>query len=465
MQKVKKIMLNSLQKISTFVRRTRPSPRRAGPAVLYLRTATGYSTDRMHSEYALSTHRSVLTTLPLAVSFGAIPLATAAARLTGTSGQASPFLPWLLLAGVGTLAAMRRPAPGAPGRRGFFFGAALLLILVVGLVLHAPDMIIALGPLLPRLTELSPLVMLLLCLLWATTCGLPDRADLQRFGAFLGTLSLADLAVETAIYRAAPAMRLLGDADVLAGLLLVSLCAGLKPGDTEKGMSEPDQGRPLWRALTLIGLLACLSRPGLFAGAWVMICFGRGSLARRTAIAIVCVVLLAGTFLLPITPSDSGRFVDYWLWLESIGLWSKAPLTLLTGFSHAVPLPIDFPSGVVPIWETVTGSPTAFGVSLSQVPSFWLRATLGWGLGAPLLLLVVLIPLLLRRPTRMGAGLTAALFAQAMSTPLLFDPAMAAPVGLAFILALGTPTRKAPTRPAPVETPPDPASEWDLRPL
>lgn len=423
----------------------------------------------MHSRKAQQPGRTGLTGLPLAVSYGAVPLAMAFTGLAGMSVDVSLFLPWLILAAIGTLTALFRPTPGAPARTGRVFNAALFALFAAGLASYAPGLVTALAPTLPHLRELSPLVMLLLCVLWGATCGLPDRADLQRFGAFLGTLCIIDLAIEAAMFRAVPAVRLIGNADVLAGLLLVSLCAGLRPGQGERGMREPDQGCPLWRGLVMLGLLACLSRPGLFAGAWVVLCFGRGSLGRRALYSGACAALLAGTFLLPLTASDSARFVDSWLWIEALRLWGTEPATLLTGFSLSVPLPIKFPEGMTAVWETATGTSTLFGVSVSQVPSFWLRSVLAWGLAAPLLVLATLLPMLLRRPTRLGAGLTAALFAQGMSTPLLYDPAMAAPVGLAFILALGRPKPKTdiPT-PHPVHTvepAPDPVSEWDLRPL
>lgn len=438
-----------------------------GGSRLYLGAATGYSTNLMHSTRSSQPGRTGLAGLPLAVSYGAVPLAVAATGLTGMSVDVSPFLPWLAIAAIGTLAAMFRPSPGAPPRSGRVFNAALFALFAAALVAYAPGLMAALAPALPHLHELSPLVMLLLCALWGATCGLPDRADLQRFGALLGALCVIDLAVEAAMFRAVPAVRLIGNADVLAGLLLVSLCAGLRPGQGERGMREPDQGRPLWRGLVMLGLLACLSRPGLFAGAWVILCLGRGSLGRRALYCGACVALLAGTFLLPLTASDSARFVDSWLWIEALKLWATDPATLLTGFSQSTPLPITFPEGMAAVWETATGSSTLFGVSVSQVPSFWLRSALAWGLAAPLLVLATLIPLLLRRPSRMGAGLTAALFAQGMSTPLLYDPAMAAPVGLAFILALRLP---GPAADSPAKRPirdaaPDPVGEWDLRPL
>jgi hypothetical protein len=469
-QKVRKSYLEILEKILSGQMEESGS-RRAG--MLYLGAATGYSTDRMHSDHAPSPDRAGLRALPLAASFVAIPLASAGARFIDASGESAAFLPWLLLAGIGVLAALRRPAPGEPPRRSFPFGVALFTMLCAGLILYTPALVSGLAPLLPHLAELSPLVMLLLCFLWAATFGLPDRADLQRYGALLGALCLADLVLELALFRAVPAVRLIGNADILAGLLLVSLCAGLRPGESEGGLPEPDQGRPLWRGLVMLGLLACLSRPGLFAGAWVFLCFGRGGLGRRALYCALCAALFAATFYLPATASDSARFVDYWLWLEALRLWGQDPAALLTGFPLSTPLPIDFPMGMGPIWEAATRSPTPFGVSVSQIPSFWLRAIMGWGLAAPATLLAVLIPLLLRRPTRLGAGLTAALFAQGMSTPLLYDPAMAAPIGLAFILALRLPENTVAQQPEPTAAPheatpdagTDPVDEWDLRPL
>jgi hypothetical protein len=448
--------------------------------ILYLGPATGYSTVLMQSTRATPPGRTGMTALPLAVSYGAVPLASAAAGLTGTGGVFAPFLPWLLLAGAGTVAAMLRPGRGRASRTGRAFNVALFALLAAGLFLYAPGLATALAPAAAHLHALSPPIMLLLCLLWAATCGLPDRADLQRFGALLGFLCIADLAVETAVLRAVPAVRLIGDADVLAGLLLVALCAGLRPGPAERGMVEPDQGRPLWRGLVMLGLLACLSRPGLFAGAWVVLCFGRGSLGRRALYAVASLVLLGASFLLPVTASDSMRFVDYWLWLEALKLWAGSPLTLLTGFSLSAPLPVEFPAAMTAVWETATGSSTLFGVSIAQVPSFWLRSVMAWGVLVPLALLAALLWLLVRRPSRMGAGLAAALFAQGMSTPLLYDPATAAPVLLAFMLALRRPgPEPGPSRidsatapdqtPGPAPTPPpdaqDVVDEWDLRPL
>ncbi|MDC0336480.1 hypothetical protein OAN24_06280 [Pseudodesulfovibrio sp.] len=426
--------------------------------------------------------RARLSSIPLAVAYGAVPLGAAAARLMGGSATVSTSMPWLLLAGIGAILAMHRPTPGAPSTKGFFFKATLFMLLVVGLVMYAPDIIGAQITLLPYFRESTPLLFLLFCGLWASTCGLPDRGDFQRFGALLGVLCLIDLVTEVTVYQAVPTIRWIGNADMLAGLLLVSVCAGLKPGGNDGGAHEPDQGRTVWRVLTLLGLMACLSRTGLFAAAWVVLCFGRGLFRYRALSSLLCIGLLALTFFLPPTTSDAVRYTDYWLWVEALRLYAEAPAILLTGFPIDVPLPVQFPAGMAPIWELATGTPSSFGAFLTQVPSFWLRLTMAWGMAAPMLLLVVLFILLFRRLTRMGAGLTAALFAQGMSTPLLYDPTMAVAIGLGFILALAKPAvrpnvkKNEPKEPAmeseaapesdPTPDPePNPVDEWNLKPL
>lgn len=408
---------------------------------LYLTAPKGYSTCHMNAIKGTSPQRVGLAAVPLAVAYGAIPLGNAAARFSGATGDVSPNLPWLLLVGLGTILAMHRPTPGAHSRKRFLFNAGLFVLTVAALFIYSSGIIAAQTALIPYLFELSPLIFLLFCGLWASTCGLPDRADFQRFGALLGSLCVFDLGSEVILYHAVPTIRWIGNADVLAGLLLVSLCAGLKPGGNEGGIPEPDQGRTLWRVLTLLGVLACLSRTGLFAAAWVVLCFGRSRLRTRLLFSLTCVLFLVGTFFLPATSTDAVRYTDYWLWVEALRLYAENSMTLFTGFPINMPLPVNFPVGMGPIWEAATGSPSTFGAFLPQVPSFWLRLTMGWGIGAPLILLTVMFVLLLNRLTRMGAGLTAALFAQGMTTPLLFDPAMCISIGLAFGVAISLPPR------------------------
>jgi len=403
--------------------------------------------------------RGWLSLAPLVAAFAALPLWEAATRLGAPA--LSPTAPWAALAALGLLLALLRPAPGAPARSNPAFRVALVGLLVGALTRYLPDAVYFMRSGLPYLGEGAPVAYLLFGVLWARTCGLPDRADFQRFGALLGSLCLVDLACELALFRAVPTVRLIGNADVLAGLLLLSLCAGLRPGGNQGGAYEPDQGRGIWRALILVGLLACFSRTGLFGAAWVILCFGRGSFARRALLASLCLLGLGATFFLPPTASDAIRYTDYWLWLEAVRLFSADPSLLLSGLPVNDALPLTFPVGMSAIWEAAVGSPSIFGVFVAQVPSFWLRLTLAWGALMPATLLVVVFGLLLRRLTRFGAGLVSALFAQGMTTPLLFDPATGVCVALAFTLAL-TPVPESDPEPQPVGLP-DPVEEWDLR--
>ncbi|QJB55667.1 hypothetical protein HFN16_04305 [Pseudodesulfovibrio sp. zrk46] len=420
--------------------------------------------------------RGRLTAVPLAVAYVAVPLGTAASHYTGGSGNVTPVAPWLLLAGLGTLSAMYRPRPGDAASGGFFFKLAMFVLMLAGMVFYAADILSLVMPYLPYLKEFSPFVFLLFCGLWVSTMGMPDRADFQRFGGLLGLFCVVDSVAEAAVYQSLPAIRWIGNADVLAAFLLVALCAGLKPGSNEGGCTEPDQGNRWWRLLTMLGLLLCLSRTGLFAAAWVVLCFGRGLFRWRLAYAILCALLIGGSFFLPPSPSDAVRYTDYWLWVEAMRLAAEGHPFLFTGFPIDQPLPVKFPVSMGAIWEAATGQPAVLGVHLTEVPSFWLRLLFAWGLAVPLLLLLILFILLFRRLTRMGAGLVAALFAQGMTTPLIYDPAQAIAICLGFILALSAPREYLSTRresdefifdeeARSVESPDASSDDWSLRPL
>ena len=405
-----------------------------------------------------------------------IPLGLTLTSFLGSSVEMSPTLPWLLLAGLGTMHAMLYRTSGVPIKKRFIFEIAMFLVLITILVLYTHDIFRQLEPCTPYIAEAIPLIFIFFCALWIKTFGMPNRADLQRYGALLGLLCVIDLVAEAALYQAAPTVRWIGNVDVLAGLLLVALCASLRPGTNDGGVYEPDQGHRIWRILIMVGIAACLSRTGLFAAAWIYLCFGRGRKLVRVACSLLFLALIGLTFLLPITPSDAVRYIDYWLWVESIRLYTKSPMLLLTGFPIGSALPISFPMGMSGIWEAATGSPAMMGVYLPQVPSFWLRLTLAWGIGVPLALLATIFSLLFRHLTRMGAGLIAALFAQGMTSPLLFDPAMAAAIGFAFFLVLSKSERVSNSKvektekyeiPPKPETPTKagPVEEWNIRPL
>jgi len=414
--------------------------------------------------------KSRLLNIPLAVAYLAVPLGTGLCRAMGYVPLFSPYLPWALLAAIGVAHAILFRHSGDRLKKRFFFELLVVFGCVAVLYFNRELFIRQLNYAMQVIPELTPVIILGFCWLWGKTFGVPDRSAFQRYGAVLGVFCLLDLGVQLGLYHAVLGERFLGDANVLSGLLLVSLCAGLKPGPADGGLFEPDQGSTTLRALIFVGLAVCLSRTGLFAAGWIILCFGRGSRLTRIGLALGAFLLVIVTFLLPPTTSDLGRYVDYWLWAKSLGLFAHEPSLLLFGLPFGRPLPISFPLEMATIWEMVTGHSALLGVEINQISSFWLRLLLGWGGIIPVLLLGGLFTLLFRRLTRMGAGLAAALFVQGMSTPLLYDPTSGAVFGLALILAVSRLDRKLPLVGTGSAIPrshgeTDPVREWDLRPL
>nr|WP_321259706.1 hypothetical protein [uncultured Pseudodesulfovibrio sp.] len=413
-----------------------------------------------------------LASFPLAVAYVAVPLATILSVFMPSARPVSSFLPWLLLAGVGAIYAMLFRRSGARLKKRFFFEVGMFITLVVIMAENGPNFVHQLEHLVPVVIELTPVVMLVFCFLWIITFGLPDRADFQRYGGLLGLLCLIDLAIEVSVYHSAPITRWIGNIDILAGLLLLSLCASLRCGENDGGVYEPDQGRSAWRLLILLGIAATLSRTGLFAAGWIFLCFGRGTKTVRTVVLLAFFLLIGVTFLLPTTSSEAVRYVDYWLWAKSLSLFVSDPMLLLTGLPLTKALPLTFPPGMNGLWEAATGALALMGAHLPQVSAFWLRLVLGWGMVLPGLCLVVLFVLLYRRMSRLGAGLFVVLFTQGMVAPLLFDPALGVAMGLAFFLALSCSEPLPNVRTTSIsesssspDADHDPVVEWDMRPL
>ncbi|WP_281760277.1 hypothetical protein [Pseudodesulfovibrio nedwellii] len=426
----------------------------------------------MKQEQPVSGAATRLAPFPLAIAYVAVPLVAVLSVFMPSTRPVSPVLPWLLLAGVGVIYAMLFRRSGARLKKRFFFEVGMFITLVFIVVKNGQDLIHQLKIFVPVVVELTPVVMLVFCFLWIITFGLPDRADFQRYGGLLGLLCLIDLAVEASIYHSAPVTRWIGNIDILAGLLLLSLCASLRCGENDGGVYEPDQGRPVWRFLILLGIAATLSRTGLFAAGWIFLCFGRGSKTIRTVVLLAFLLLIGVTFLLPTTSSEAVRYVDYWLWAKSLSLFVSDPMLLLTGLPLTKALPLTFPPGMAGLWEAATGSLALMGAHLPQVSAFWLRLVLGWGMILPGLCLVVLFVLLYRRMSRLGAGLFVVLFTLGMVVPLLFDPSLGVATGLAFFLALSSPAPLPNVRTASVTdfssgpaADHDPVVEWDMRPL
>ena len=72
----------------------------------------------------------MLAAIPLAVAYVAVPLGLALASSLGPSFEMLPTLPWLLLAGLGTMHAMLYRTSGVPIKKRFIFEIALFLVLI-----------------------------------------------------------------------------------------------------------------------------------------------------------------------------------------------------------------------------------------------------------------------------------------------------------------------------------------------
>ncbi|NDV18240.1 hypothetical protein GO013_02250 [Pseudodesulfovibrio sp. JC047] len=414
---------------------------------------------------------SALAALPLVMAYGIVPLVTAVKVFMPSAHAISMFMPWVLLAGLGTIHAMLFRRSGERLKQRFFFEVAMFGVLIFMLIQNHAHLIRQFETLFPIIIELTPVAVLAFCGAWSLTFGVPDRTDFQRYGGVLGGLCLLDLVIEGLLFHNAPVVRFIGNVDVLAGLLLLSLCASLKTDARPGDPITPDQKNRVWRLLILVGIAATLSRTGLFAAGWIVLCFGRGSKTVRTLIFLAFFSLIGGTFLLPISASEAVRYVDYWLWAKSIALFTAQPVVLLTGLPFGDALPLTFPAGMDGIWEAATGRLAIMGAYLPQVSAFWLRFTLGWGLIPPVLCLIAILALLYRTMTRLGAGLLVVLLTQGMVAPLFYAPSLGIAVGFALLLALSNTAPKSNTRiVSSVESSPDPdrhdpVAEWDLRPL
>lgn len=406
---------------------------------LYLRPSKGYLCPSMNGGQTTRNNRSTLTAAALAVAYAAIPLGTALVRLLGEGIPSSPFLPWAALAAFGTAYAMLFRRSKVPVKKRFIFEVCLFAFLISVLILYRGGILRKTAVYLPYVAESLPLIIPAFCAMWVWTFGLPDRGDFQRYGGLLGLVCVVDLGLEAWVYHAIPSYRWIGDSDILAAMLLVALSAGLKPGGNRGGLYEPDQGNAVWRFLILLGIASCLSPSGLFAGAWVYLCFGRGSAWRRSLIAVCFFLLIGVVVFLPVAASNADRYLNYWLWAKSLTLFIKEPSLLLTGLPLNQALPIEIPLDIAHIWQAVTDRLAILGIYLTDIPSFWLRMTLGWGCIIPTLATIVLLSLVLARISRMGAGLFAVLFAQGMATPLLYDPTLGVTFCLGFALALSQP--------------------------
>ncbi len=441
--------------------RSAPFPFRLplGFAALYQPGRKRYSTMRMTHLKGIFRKHGPLAPVPLYVAYAALPMASLARRVPDVPLTPPAAAPWAVLAALGFLAACagrENRAPSLPKALGAF---ALVGLIASAILMYVPDALLSLPVLAGIFRESAPLAYLLFCALWTATFGLPSGRDFIRLGAALGALVVADTAAEFAFAGAAPALRWIGNADMLAVPLLASMCACLGPGDSR---SRADT---LCRALILFGLAATLSRAALFASIWIVLWLNTASRGRRLVVSGFFALVLAGSFLVAPAPGDAVRYADYWLWVEGFRLFSENPSLLAAGFPVHAPLPMTFSPGMAMIWHQAQGVSPDIGVFLPQIGPFWLRASLAWGALVPVACMTALAVPLSRRPSRMGAGLAACLFAMGMVSPLLYSPATGMVIGLALLTAFSPAMRDDFSTPVSEPVPDSDPEDWDMRPL
>lgn len=261
---------------------------------------------------------------------------------------------------------------------------------------------------------------------WSVTLGVPGREAFIKAGGVLGFMVCADLALRLFSPGLPPISGL--NNDTMAALLLLSLCAGF---------GKPESETSALRVVTMLGILATLSRPALFAAMWATLFFGSGRWYQRVPYSLVCLLTLAATVLsahpvFDVTP----RYVDYWMWLEGVKLMLENPAAMLMGFPLAEPLPGKIPYGMMFIWNQATGLSAMDGAYVFQANPMWLRLGLAWGIAAPAALLMSLLVLVGSARNRFMAGLATCIAAQGLLVGLPYNPITAVPLWLAVFCAV-----------------------------
>ncbi len=369
--------------------------------------------------------------IPIALAFLAGPLLHAGLHFTGMAGLTSAFTLrlWLAFCGITILSQLldtgekRHELLSGILAATFCAGTALLLF-------ENDFLTTEFSFLLPGVNAAAPLIFGMLALACVWTWGLPSREGVQRTGGWLGLLVVCDTLFMLVFSRQD---RLLGNPDMLATLLLVAMSASLKPREQDPEKESTTKWHRFW---ILAGLAATLSRTGLLTVAWAHLFFGRGSIWKRLPYTALCLALMAGGFLLELgLGTGSSRYLEYWVWLESIRLFLANPANAYTGFSLETPLPIVPPLGLMGLWHTIADTSPLSGLLIKQLHPFWLRVTMSWGMLFPCGIILAMIATILSRPSRMGAVLATTILAQGISTDLFFSPGPAVLLWLGLFMA------------------------------
>lgn len=358
----------------------------------------------------------VFAAAPLVLACLVLPLTQALPAWMGPEGSQAPEPVvhglWFALAWLGALGALFQTSRGPSS---FLSQALLLAVFTLGLFLYAAPALRNLQPPPAWIAELTAPAFLLLAGLWAATFGPPSRQTFLRCGGILGVLCAVDFLLALLPGGGSLPPGRLGRTGPLSCILLFCLCAGLRAQD------EPEcPGADPWVTLALLGLTACLGRMALFTAGWALLFFGSGSRPRRLGLFVLCLVLAAGSLLLPLDTSALLSLADQpRQWLAVLRTLDRQPWGLWIG------LPLD---SVLPPDAAPEPSPLLLAMGrraalrLPDIQTFWLRLTAGFGLAAAPLALGALALPVLRRPTAFGAGVFAACLTMGLVTDLFYAP-------------------------------------------
>lgn len=400
--------------------------------------------DQRPAVATVSKRRFGVAALPLVLAYLLLPLAGVASRLH-PAWRLPAWLPvnwpWLALTGTGLAGALVVLVVRRRKRGDISWLAAAVAILAGSLLALAAARLAQdhfQGPYFPderfwllTLPEAAPLVFCLVAGTWAYTFGAPRRVWFRYCGALLGGLVVVDVLLASLMAGFPVPGGILLDQVRLehrAFLLGVALLLGV---DDEERVGL----YPSWSVMLIMaGILGSGSPVALLAAGAAYLFLGRERIEARIGFALACAGGVSGPLFGAASLRMDGRLQVYLTWLAGMESFAADPMALLKGFG---PWPHDFT--LPPAVASILGMPDmSFTLPPRAVPSFWMRATLVWGVLPPLALLLTSIMLTALTPGRGMAAIMALALVQGVVFPLLYDGSAAVVFCLAVTSVLAS---------------------------
>lgn len=235
----------------------------------------------------------------------------------------------------------------------------------------------------PFIMAVKPVYYLFVALTWVLSFGPPKRSDFVKFGICLSFLIILELLYEWIVLGSIT--RPLGSGEINYDALLI-LISWIFMVSTEKYWNQVK-----FIFLTL-GLLACFSRTAL-VGAALALLIGRNTpVFVRVSVVTLSTLAIVTSFALRGLPINSLERADrVWMWVSAYELFHENPLAIVTGFPLGQSLDAVPPENVVGLWNMQAMSWGLDGVFSFNYHSFWLRASIDWGM----ILVVIMLCFLL----------------------------------------------------------------------